>query len=139
MAQVTKFSDRKKKSIVKDYVECQNASAVARKHGCSEATVRRIVGKNPDVTKRVEEKKEENTRSILEHMQRQAGDICEVMDKLVEAMKSEEVIDRANLQQLATTLGIIIDKYSAQTEREENESGGIVILPEAKEGGKDNG
>lgn len=139
MAQVTKFSDRKKKNIVKDYVECQNASAVARKHGCSEATVRRIVGKNPDVTKKVEEKKEENTRSILEHMRRQAGDICEVMDKLVDAMKRDDVIDRATVVQLATTLGIIIDKYGAQTEKETTESGGVIILPEAKEGGKEDG
>lgn len=139
MAQKTKFSDRKKKSIIKDYVESRNASAVARKHGCSEATVRRIVGKNPDVTKKVEEKKEENTRSVLEHMQGQVADICEVMDKLVNAMKNDEAISRATVVQLATALGIVIDKYGAQTEKKEQASGGIIILPQGKEGGKEDG
>lgn len=136
MAKKTKFTDRQKKNIVKHYIECQNASAVARKYGCSEATVRRIVGKNPEVAKKVEEKKAENTETILEHMQRQAGEVCGLLDRLIEAMGEGSAIERANIVQLATALGILIDKYAERTQTESGESGGVIILPEITEKGE---
>lgn len=136
MAKKTKFTDRQKKNIVKLYVECQNASAVARKYGCSEATVRRIVGKNPDVAKKVEDKKAENTETILKHMSAQAGAVCELLDRLIDAMGEGAVIERANIVQLATTLGILVDKYANTAAPEEGESCGVIILPEIKQEGE---
>ena len=135
MAQKSKFTDRQKKNIVKAYVECQNFSAVARKYHCSETTIRRIVGKNPDVAEMVEEEKRENSKKVREHMKEQAKDICEALDLFVAALKSEKKLESASIRDIAISLGILIDKY---TDKEEiSASGGIIILPEVKGGAED--
>lgn len=131
MAQKSKFTDIQKKNIVKMYVECQNYSAVARKYGCSETTVRRIVGKNPDVSKKVEAKKEENMHSVLEHMQKQTEKVCELLDLLIARMADEDKLDDATVVQLATTLGILVDKYTKNdVKSDEDDGGGVILLPE---------
>lgn len=133
MAQKSKFTDRQKKNIVKAYVECQNASAVARKYGCSETTIRRIVGKNPDVAEKVEEEKSKNLQSIREHMREQSGEVCSLLDKLIAYIGHEEKLEKANPKELATALGILIDKYGAAEPEKEAKDSGIVILPKIKE------
>ena len=136
MAKKTKFTDRQKKNIVKCYVDCQNYSAVARKYGCSEVTVRRIVGKNPDVAKMVEEEKSKNEADIRRHMQKQSAQVCELLDRLLENIADPAKLDKASARDLAVTVGIIIDKYSGIKSDDEKEEGGVIILPEIEEGGE---
>lgn len=131
MAQKSKFTDRQKKNMVKCYVECQNYSAVARKYGCSETTVRRIVEKNGDVKKKVEEEKERNEKTVLEHMQKQTEAVCRLLDRLIEKLDDDEKLDDATAVQLATTLGIIVDKYTKLPEEQGNEGGGVIVIPES--------
>ena len=131
MAQKSKFTDRQKKNIVKMYVECQNYSAVAKKYGCSETTVRRIVGKNPDVLEKVEEEKERNMQTVTEHMQKQTEKVCELLDLLIARMADEDKLDAATVVQLATTLGILVDKYTKNdVKSDEDDGGGVILLPE---------
>lgn len=130
MAQKSKFTDRQKKNIVRAYVECQNFSAVARKYGCSETTIRRIVGKNPDVAEMVEVEKDKNAKSVREHMKSQSGQVCSLLDRLIEIMSDQEKLDKATVVQLATTLGIIADKYAALDDGSSKQEGGVIILPE---------
>lgn len=134
MAKKSKFTDRQKKNMVRLYVETQNYSAVARKYGCSETSVRRIVGKNADVAEMVEQEKEENTKSVREHMKKQTKDVCDLLDKLVMRIGDEEKLEKATAVQLATALGILIDKYRDEKNEDENASGGVIILPEIEEG-----
>ena len=131
MAQKSKFTDRQKKNIVKMYVECQNYSAVAKKYGCSETTVRRIVGKNPDVLEKVEEEKERNMQTVTEHMQKQTEKVCELLDLLIARMADEDKLDAATVVQLATTFGILVDKYTKNdVKSDEDDGGGVILLPE---------
>lgn len=131
MAQKSKFTDRQKKNIVKMYVECQNYSAVAKKYGCSETTVRRIVGKNPDVLEKVEEEKERNMQTVTEHMQKQTEKVCVLLDLLIARMADEDKLDAATVVQLATTFGILVDKYTKNdVKSDEDDGGGVILLPE---------
>lgn len=132
MAQKSKFTNRQKANIIKAYIDCQNYSAVARKYGCSENTVRRIVGKNPDVAKKVEQEKKESVRSIREHMRTQNDEVCSLIDKLIARIGTEEKLEKATPKDLATALGIIIDKYGGIMPDKEENNGGVIILPEIK-------
>lgn len=118
--------------MVRVYVECQNASAVARKYGCSEATVRRILRESHDVLEELETERRKNIHDIKEHMRKQTPKVCEVMDDLLEQIGDEETLKKASARDLALALGILIDKYSRAEEQKEQSESGVIVLPEAK-------
>lgn len=108
-----RLTDKQKKRIIADYVELGSYNAVAKKHHVSDNTVKRVVSADGETKRKVEHKKEENTADILAHMERQKNRVCGVLDKYLDAMQDDEKIGRANLLQLATAMGILIDKYTA--------------------------
>lgn len=59
-----RITDRKKKRIIADWIEMQSYSAVAKKHGVTHQTVKRIVSASPDIAQKVQQKKEENLSLI---------------------------------------------------------------------------
>ena len=63
-----KLTDKQKKEIIADYVECRNYSEVGRKHGVADNTVREIVLSNKDISEKLEQKSKENTEEVLEAM-----------------------------------------------------------------------
>ena len=52
-------------------------------------------------------------------METQKIQVCGLLDKYLEALGNEEKINRSNVLQLATTMGIIIDKYTATVRNEQ--------------------
>lgn len=128
MSQKSKFTDRQKKNIVKMYVECQNYRAVAKKYGCSDTTVRRIVESDHDVLKKVEAEKEQNVITVTEHMRLQTEKVCKLLDDILDRIDGDK-LEEATAVQLATTLGIIIDKYTKVPGDKDSGGGGVIILP----------
>lgn len=108
-----RLTDKQKKRIIADYVELGSYNAVAKKHHVSDTTVKRVVSADSETKRKAEHKKAENTADILAHMERQKDKVCGVLDKYLDAMQDEGKIGRANLLQLATAMGILIDKYTA--------------------------
>ena len=108
-----RLTDKQKKRIIADYVELGSYNAVAKKHHVSDATVKRVVSADSETKRKAEHKKAENTADVLAHMERQKDKVCGVLDKYLDAMQDEGKIGRANLLQLATAMGILIDKYTA--------------------------
>ena len=82
-------------------------------------TVKRTVLNDPETVKKTEQKKDQNTADILAHMETQKIQVCGLLDKYLEALGNEEKINRSNVLQLATTMGIIIDKYTATVRNEQ--------------------
>ena len=107
-----KFNDKKRKQIIADYIELESISAVARIHECSRTAVRNIVNSSPDMDSLFQDKKEQNTQNVLAHMEKRAEDACNVIDVFLDALKDEERLSRANVLQIATALGIVIDKFT---------------------------
>ena len=108
----TKLTDKQKKKIIADYMENQNYSETGRMNNVSDNTVRDIVSKNKDTSKKLERKKEENTRDILEYM----DSLCEkqkrIIDLSLEAL--EEKLSNpdlfTNVKDIVTVYGVILDK-----------------------------
>ena len=127
-----KLTDKQKKKIIADYVECQNYSAVARRFKVSRTTVQRVVAADNELCEKVQNKKDENTQSILDYMDSKSEDVKEIIGLLLSDLKDEGKRKRAGLMQTATTLGIVIDKFTAETEHNNGEEIGVVFLPAAE-------
>lgn len=107
-----KLNDLGKKKIIESYVECQNYSEVARKFNISDTTVKRILKENVEISKKVEQKKEENSKSVIEEMAKRKDKKVQILDKILDGIdKKVSSIDAfTNVKDLATAYGILIDK-----------------------------
>ena len=108
-----RLTDGQKNQIIADYVELGSYNAVAKKHKVSDKTVRNIILKNPENSKKYEQKKEENTKDILAHMESQKDKICLILDRYLDALLDPEKINKATTAQLTTSLGTLIDKWTS--------------------------
>lgn len=108
----TKLTDKQKKKIIADYIETQNYSETGRRNNVADVTVKDVIMKNPDVLKNLEQKKEEDTKDILEYM----NDITKGQKKVINL--SLEVITemlenrdkRLTGRDIAMIYGVIFDK-----------------------------
>ena len=126
---MAKLTDKEKKKIIADYIETQNFSETGRMNNVSDMTVRRLVESNEDVLKKVEEKKKENTRDILEYM----DNIYEKQKKIID-LSLEALIDKlskpdmfTNVKDIATVYGVIFDKALKYKEMQKNKKNSVDI------------
>ena len=107
-----KLTDKQKKKIVADYAINQNYSETARMNNVTDTTVRKIVKEDPDSLKKIEEKKEENTKDILEYVDSIAKDQKEIiklsMEALKKKLKNPDMF--TTVKDIATVYGVIFDK-----------------------------
>lgn len=128
-----KLTDKKKKLIIADYIECGNYSEVARKHNVSDTTVRKLVKSDKTSSEKIEQKKEENTQDVLAYMDSLKDRKKTIVDKLLRAIedKVDNLDNFTNIKDVASAYGIIIDKelklreIKNQTSNSEN---GVVIV-----------
>lgn len=110
-----RLTDKQKKKIIADYVQLGSYNAAAKTNGVSHQTVKRIVDENPETDKKLQQKKEENTADIISYMESQKNDVCKLLDLYLEELKNPDKIEAANLREIATTMAILIDKYTANS------------------------
>lgn len=108
-----RLTDKQKKKIIADYVQLGSYNAVSKINGVSATTVKNIVLKSADIVEKCEQKKEQNTLDILEYMDSQRRDVCQVLGVCMGELKKTERYKKTPPQQIATTMAILIDKYTA--------------------------
>lgn len=110
----TKLTDKQKKKIIADYIENQNFSETARINGINKSTVKRLIdsGYDKDVQQKATQKKEENTKDILEYMDSKVEDQKEIIDLTMQALKEKlsnpDIL--MSIKDIATVYGVIVDK-----------------------------
>lgn len=109
-----KLNDELKKKIIADYIECENYSAVARKYNISRQTVANVVNGDKEFSEKLHQKKEENKKNVIEYMGDKGCEVCSLIDVYLAELASEDKIKRASLIQIATALGIVIDKFTVE-------------------------
>lgn len=128
-----KLTDKKKKLIIADYIECGNYSEVARKHNVSDTTVRKLVKSDKTSLEKIEQKKEENTQDVLTYMDSLKDRKKTIVDKLLKAIedKADNLDNFTNIKDVASAYGIIIDKELKLREIKQqasNTESGVVIV-----------
>lgn len=116
------LTDKQKKQIIADYVELGSYAAVARKHKVSDKTVKSVVISDPETTRKSEQKKEQNTADILAFMEGKKQDVCDIISLYLEYLKDPDKLERASVQSIATSLGIVIDKFTKDAEKQADTS-----------------
>lgn len=111
---MAKLTDKQRKKIIAEYVEGGTSQRkLAEKYHVSPYLIRTILNGDKDLTQKISHKKEENVVSILAFMDSKKNDVCGLIDKLLAAMADDEKLASATVNQLATAMGIVIDKYTA--------------------------
>lgn len=115
-----RLTDAQKKRIIADFVESNNYSATARKNGRAVNTVKKYVLADEEIAEKCKQKKEQNTLDMLEYMGSRMGQAQGIIDTYLEALVDPEKLEGASLQQIATALGIVVDKFTKTTPASEN-------------------
>ena len=109
---MTKLTDKQKKKIIADYVDNGNYSETARMNNTTDTTVRTIIKDNKDMAlEKMEQKKQQNTKDILEYMEetkekrKKVIDLC--LEKMEERLNKDELM---NIRDIATAYGVLVDK-----------------------------
>lgn len=112
---MNKYTDMQIKKVYFDYVETQNYTETARRNNMVLNTAKKIVKNGEkEVLKLLKEHKDQNTKDILKYMENKSHVVCEILDNFLKALTDKEKIDRANIQQIATSMAIVIDKFTKE-------------------------
>ena len=107
-----RITDRKRKKIIADYIELGSYNAVAKLNGVSNHTVKRIVLDAPEISEKIQQKKEENTADILTYMDSKRKIVCEIIGKGLDVLNDPQKLRDATPAQITTALGTLIDKWA---------------------------
>lgn len=107
-----RLTDKQRKQIIADYVELGSYAAVAKKHGVADTTVKRAVEQDNQTLRIADHKKDSNTADILAHMDAKKDTVNEIIDKALNVLNDEAKLSRSSPMQIATMLGIVIDKFT---------------------------
>lgn len=107
-----RLTDKQIKKIVADYAEQENYSAVARMNNVSRNTVKSVILTNGEIAAKCQQKKEENTVDMFAYMDSRKKQAQSVIDIYLAALADPDKLNEATLSQIATALGIIVDKFT---------------------------
>lgn len=106
-----RLTDRQKKKIIADYVEMGSFNAAAKANGVSRNTVKAVVTADSEVSQKAAQKKEQNTADMLAYMEKRKEEAQGVIDDYLKALADPNKIEMAKLSEVATAMGIVIDKF----------------------------
>lgn len=106
-----RLTDRKKKKIVADYLELRSVNAAAKRNNVSWKKANEAIQEDKELTKKLEDKKAENTADILAYMESQREVVCEIIGKGLDALNDPKKLEEASPAQITTALGTLIDKW----------------------------
>lgn len=107
-----RLTDQQKKKIVADYLESQSVNAAAKKNNVSWKKAKAAIDADEDLTKKLEQKKDQNTADILSYMEDKKDAVCNIIGVGLEALP-EKLRNAKSASDITTALGTIIDKWTA--------------------------
>lgn len=107
-----RLTDKRKKKIIADYLELGSYNAAAEKNGVCGHTVKRLVSECPEISEKLEQKKEENTADILAYMEGKRKAVCEIIEVGLSVLP-DKIIAAKSASEVTTALGTLIDKWTA--------------------------
>lgn len=107
-----KLTDRQKKKIIADYVDNGNYSETARINGVNKSTVQRLISNNQEVQQKAQEKKDKNTKDMLQYLESKKEDKKRVIELCFKALEDKLASPDmfTSVRDIAMVYGIIVDK-----------------------------
>lgn len=107
-----RLTDRQKKKIIADYTENGSYRATAKLNKVSATTVKNVVMEDTESVQKCAQKKEQNTLDMLAYMDSRKEQAQGVIDDYLKALANPGKIEAAKLSEIATALGIVVDKFT---------------------------
>ncbi len=109
---MSQLTDKERKQIIAEYVDLQSYNKVAKKYNISATTVKKWVLKDTESVKKCEQKKAENTKTMLDMISKTSTKRLNVISKIVDAIddKVEKIDQSTNVRDLSTAYGTLVDK-----------------------------
>ena len=126
---MAKLTDKQKKQMIADYLDCENYSAVARKYEVSRTTVKKVVESDGEIGKKLKDKQEENTQDVLQYMEKKKDKVCELIGEYLTQLVDPYKLQEASIKDIGLSLGIVIDKF-ANIGKADDENGKLEKLIE---------
>lgn len=124
-----RLTDWEEKKILADYVQLGSYNAVAKINGRSLNTVKKLVRENADIVELCNQKKKENTIDVLAYMDAHKDLVCSFIGKGLEMLNDPEKLAAANLSQITTAMGTLIDKWAMVQEKTgDNSTDGVKVI-----------
>lgn len=108
---VAQLSEKKRRKILADWGLEGSYRAAAKKNNVSPSTVRRIVLADP-VSAAAARDKKTCARDILSYMDGKRDTVCQIIGNGLEVLADPERMQEAKLRDIATMLGILVDKWA---------------------------
>lgn len=113
---MAKLTDRQRKQIIADYAGGGiSQRELAERYQVTQKTISKILS-TTEVRQKVSEKKEENTRSMLEYLDEQKGKAQGLIGRLLDA--SEEDIKKASLRDKMGAIKILSEVFGGNKDNE---------------------
>lgn len=106
-----RLTDKQRKKIIADYLETQSINFTAKKNGISWKTAKIVIENDEELTKKLEEKKEQNTADILAYMESKRQEVCNIIDIGLSVLP-EKIKDARTASEVTTAMGTLIDKFT---------------------------
>lgn len=113
-----RLTDKQKKKIFADRASGMSLNQLSTKYGVSKTTIHRVLKSDPEMERKVTQKKEKNTADILAYMDSKKNIVCEILGKGLNVLNDEEKLKEATPAQITTALGTLIDKWTETFERQ---------------------
>ncbi|MBQ3330817.1 MAG: helix-turn-helix domain-containing protein [Ruminococcus sp.] len=121
------LTDGQKKLLIADRVSGMSMRKLAEKYGTSTSSVQRILQTNPDAIKAAAEKKEQNTKDMLDFLDEKKQSAQEFVLLALEAIKDPVKLQKASVNSIAIAMGIVIDKFVPVTPKKEDEGVKVIV------------
>lgn len=134
-----RLTDEQKKKIIADYVESGSYRATAKRFGVSAMTVRSVCTGNTETVRKCTQKKEQNTADMLAYMESRKEQAQKAVDAYLEALADPEKIKAAKLSEIATAMGIVVDKFTKNASAAEKTESVTIVnnIPKPKSNNAD--
>ena len=125
-----KIDDRTRAALAAALTAGENPKDLAKAFGVSESTVRRIRDNEVDLMELGAKKREIIALTMDEYLEQERERAQTFISKALDYLCSDEKLALAPLNQIATAMGIVIDKWGkVQAFTDEAQSGVVVIAP----------
>lgn len=124
-----RLTDKQKKEIIADRADGMSIRKLADKYKVSTTTIHRVIKDNPEVTRIVTQKKEQNTVDILSYMETKKGKVCDIISLYLDELINVEQFKNLSPNQLTTAVGTLIDKFTLGEKNKVGVCDGLFEIP----------
>lgn len=132
------LTDEQKKKIIADYTDNGSYRATAKMNNVSAPTVKKVVNSDVESLQKFAQKKKQNTLDMLAYMDSRKEQAQGVIDDYLKALADPTKIEMAKLSEIATALGIVVDKFTKCAVNIEEDSEKKTVIVELKRNGNSN-